>query len=142
VAMVDQAIRAALRDHAGTITGLSNLADGADHIFARAVLDAGGTLEAFIPARKFRAGLPLEAQAEFDDLLAHASTVHNLPYTESNSEAHMAASKAMIDSADELFAVWDGQSARAFGGTADAVAYARELKIPIRLIWPPGSRRE
>ncbi len=141
-AMVDQVIRAALRDHAGTITGLSNLADGADHIFARAVLDAGGALEAFIPARKFRAGLPRQAQREFDDLLARASAVHDLPFTESNSESHMAASKLMIDSADELFAVWDGQPARAYGGTADAVAYARQRHIPIRLIWPPGSRRE
>jgi hypothetical protein len=140
--LVDQAIRAALRDHAGAVTGLSNLADGADHIFARAVLDAGGALEAFIPAREFRAGLPRETHREYDDLLALASAVHDLPYIESNSESHMAASKLMIDSAHELFAVWDGQPARAYGGTADAVAYARERQIPIRLIWPPGSRRE
>jgi hypothetical protein len=140
-ALVDQAIRAALEDRAGTITGLSNLADGADQIFVRAVLDAGGSFEAFIPARQFRAELPREAQREYDDLLARASAVHDLPFIETTSEAYMAASKLMIDSADELFAVWDGQPARAYGGTADAVAYARQRQIPIRIIWPPGSQR-
>lgn len=141
-ALVDQTIRAALKDHGGTITGLSNLADGADQIFARAVLDTGGTLEAFIPARHYRAGLPQQAHREYDDLLARASAVHDLPYIESNPESHMAASKLMIDSADQLFAVWDGQPARAYGGTADVVAYARQRQIPVRVIWPPGSQRD
>jgi hypothetical protein len=141
-ALVDQAIRAALKDHGGTVTGLSNLADGADQIFARAVLDTGGTIEAFIPARLYRAGLPPEAHREYDDLLARASVVHDLPFTESTPESHMAASKLMIDSADELLTVWDGQPARAYGGTADVVAYARQRQMPVRVIWPPGAKRD
>jgi hypothetical protein len=32
--------------------------------------------------------------------------------------------------ADELYAVWDGKPARAHGGTADVVAYAREQGTP------------
>lgn len=32
--------------------------------------------------------------------------------------------------ADELFAVWDGEPARAYGGTADVVAYARQYGTP------------
>jgi hypothetical protein len=44
----------------------------------------------------------------------------------------MAASKLMVDEADELYAVWDGKPARAYGGTADVVAYARERGIPGR----------
>ena len=58
--MVDQAIRTALKGHGETITGLSNLADGADQIFARAVLDAGGTIEAFIAASDYRTGSPAQ----------------------------------------------------------------------------------
>jgi hypothetical protein len=141
-ALVDEAIRAALTDQAGTITGLSNLADGADQIFASAVLDIGGALEAFIPAREYRAALPQHAYRDYDELLARASAVHDLPFTESTPESHLAASKLMIDSADELFAVWDGQPARAYGGTADVVAYARERHVPVRVIWPPGSQRD
>jgi hypothetical protein len=140
-ALVDQAIRAALKGHGEPIIGLSNLADGADQIFARAVLDAGGTIEAFIAARDYRTGIPRSAAREYDDLLARAAAVHELPFSESTPESYMAASKLMIDSADELLAVWDGQPARGFGGTADVVAYARTRDLPIHLIWPPGSHR-
>jgi len=50
----------------------------------------------------------------------------------------MAASELMIDGADELYAVWDGKPARAYGGTADVVAYARKHGKPVRVIWPDG----
>jgi len=53
----------------------------------------------------------------------------------------MAASKLMVDEADELYAVWDGKPARGYGGTADVVAYAREHGTPVRVIWPDGARR-
>lgn len=140
--LVDRAIREALSDSDGEIAGLSNLADGADQIFARAVINAGGALEVFIPAREYRAGLPEGAHGEYDDLLNQASAVHELPFIESTPESHMAASQLMIDSADELFAVWDGKPARAYGGTADVVGYARERGMPVRTIWPEGARRD
>ena len=47
--LVDQALRAALAERTPGVTGLSCLADGANQIFARAVTDLGGTLEAVIP---------------------------------------------------------------------------------------------
>jgi hypothetical protein len=56
--LVDQALRAALAGRAPDVTGLSCLADGADQIFARAVTDLGGTLEAVIPADEYREKLP------------------------------------------------------------------------------------
>lgn len=141
VSLVDQAIRAALAGRSD-VTGLSCLADGADQIFARAVTSAGGRLEAVIPAEQYRQGLPGEARAEYDDLLALAVAVHKLPFIESTSESHMVASRLMIDHADELFAVWDGLPARAYGGTADVVAYAQERGIPVKVIWPDGARRD
>lgn len=140
--LVDKAIRAALTDHAPDVTGVSCLADGADQIFTRAVADLGGTLKVIIPAARYRAGLPAEAHSEYDRLLAQAAAVDRLPFTESTSESHMEASKAMIDQADELFAVWDGQPARGYGGTADVVAYAREHGTPVRVIWPHGAERD
>jgi hypothetical protein len=141
VRLVDQALRAALAERAPGVTGLSCLADGADQIFARAVTDLGGTLEPVIPADQYRDGLPADSHPEYDDLLAKAVAVHRLPFTESTSESHMAASKLMVDQADELYAVWDGKPARAYGGTADVVAYARERGIPVRVIWPDGAQR-
>jgi hypothetical protein len=140
--LIDEAIRSALAQHAPAVTGISCMADGADQIFARAVTDLGGVLEAVIPAAKYRAGLPDEARQEYDDLFAKASEVLRLSFTESMSESHMAASKLMIDEADELYAVWHGKPARGYGGTADVVAYARRRGIPVRVIWPGGAQRD
>lgn len=140
--LVDKAIRAALAQHAPDVTGISCLADGADQIFARAVADLGGKLEVIVPAGQYRAGLPEEARPEYGRLLAQAVAVRRMPFTESTSESHMEASKLMIDTADELYAVWDGQPARAYGGTADVVAYAGQRSIPIRVIWPDGAQRD
>jgi hypothetical protein len=140
--LVDEAIRAALAERVPDVTGISCIADGADQIFARAVTDLGGTLEAVIPAAEYREGLPADSQPGYDDLLAQASSVHRLPFTTSTSESHMAASELMVDIADELYAVWDGQPARAYGGTADVVAYAREHGTPVRVIWPQGAQRD
>lgn len=39
--LIDQAIRESLSKHPGSVTGMSCLADGADQIFARAVIDLG-----------------------------------------------------------------------------------------------------
>jgi hypothetical protein len=140
--LIDQAIRAALAGHAPDVTGISCLADGADQIFARAVTDLGGRLEAVIPASQYRAGLPAEAHPEYDRLLSLALTVRDMPFTESTAESHMAASKLMIDAADELYAVWDGQPARAYGGTADVVKYARQHDKPVQVFWPDGAQRD
>ena len=139
--LVDRALRAALTERAPDVTGFSCLADGADQIFARAVTDLGGTLEPVIPAAQYREGRPADSHPQYDDLLARAAAVHRLPFTESTSESHMAASKLMVDEADELYAVWDGKPARAYGGTADVVAYARERGIAVRVIWPDGAQR-
>lgn len=139
--LVDQAIRAALHG-LDEVTGLSCLADGPDQIFARAVLDHGGQIEAVVPAARYRDGLPADAHAEYDRLLAQAVSVRRLPFTQSTSEAHMAASELMIKNTDQLWAVWDGQPARGYGGTADVVTAARDNGVPVKVIWPHGAHRD
>jgi hypothetical protein len=139
--LIDRAIRAAL-DGLDDVTGLSCLADGPDQIFARAVLDHGGRIEAIIPAALYRDGLPADAHAEYDWLLTQAVTAHRLPFTQSTSEAHMAASELMIKHAGQLWAVWDGLPARGYGGTADVVTAARASGLPVRVIWPQGAHRD
>jgi hypothetical protein len=98
--LVDQAIREQLARAGQDITGVSNLADGADQLFAQAVLDAGGQLEVIIPAALYRDGLPESAHASYDRLLSKASNVHQLDRIESTAEAHMEASNVMLDTAD------------------------------------------
>jgi hypothetical protein len=121
--------------------GLSCLADGADQIFASIVLARGGTLEVIIPADEYRDRLPEHVHDSYDQLLARAAVVHRLPHATSTSQAHMDASRLMVDHADRLIAVWDGQPARSYGGTADVVSYAREIGIPVSIVWPEGVTR-
>jgi len=75
-------------------------------------------------------------------MLAKATRVRRLDFTESTEDAHMAASVEMLADSDRLFAVWDGQPARGYGGTADVVAYAMRRGIPVTVIWPDGATRE
>lgn len=140
--LIDQAIRAALAEHGPQLVGLSCLADGADQIFARAIIDLGGQLEVVIPATTYREGLPPDAWPAYDELLAKAAQIHRIAAVESTSEAHQAASEYMVAHADILLAVWDGLPARAYGGTADVVAYARQYGKPVEVIWPEGATRE
>ncbi|MGH3813558.1 MAG: hypothetical protein ACRDUV_14085 [Pseudonocardiaceae bacterium] len=140
--LVTQALREVLAEYASDVTGVTSLADGADQLFARAVLDQGGLLEVIVPAARYRDGLPAESHAEYDDLLGHAIKVHRLDFTESTSESHMAASELMISMVDELFAVWDQQPARGYGGTADVVAHAYDRGRSVRVIWPDGATRD
>src|SRR5260370_42635468 len=89
-ALVGQAIRAALAG-LNEVTGLSCLADGPDQIFARAVLDHGGPIEAGIPAALYPGGLPARAAPEDARPLARAGKGHRLPSAPSHSEADPAA---------------------------------------------------
>jgi hypothetical protein len=142
-ALIDAAIRSTLHDHTDAdLVGVTCLADGADTIFAHAVLDQGGTIEVIIPAARYRDGLPADHHATYDKLLAQASAVHRLDAEDSDSKAHLAASQLMIDMVSELLAVWDGKPARGHGGTADVVTAAREQGRTVLVIWPEGSTRD
>jgi hypothetical protein len=143
VSLVEAGIRKELSSYAigRDLVGISCLADGADQLFAALVLDAGGRLEVVVPAVEYRDHLPDDAKPTYDDLFAKADRIHTLEYVESTSAAHMAASEFMVRMADRLFAVWDGQPARDFGGTADVVAYAQRQEVPVTVVWPPGAKR-
>jgi hypothetical protein len=139
--LVASALRDALVARGAGVTGLSCLADGADQVFARVVLETGGTLEAIVPAENHRDVLPPEVHPEYARLLDRASVVHHMPAAIASERTYMVASEFMVGLADELWAVWDGRPARGYGGTADVVTYARGRGIPIRVFWPEGATR-
>jgi hypothetical protein len=141
--LIEKELRERLAAHGGDdLVGISSLADGPDQLFARAVLERGGRLEVIVPAAQYRAALPETAWAEYDALTSQASSVAHLPYAESSEEAHMAAGQALVAGADLLVAVWDGAPARGLGGTADVVAHARRLGVPVDVVWPVGATRD
>jgi hypothetical protein len=141
--LVDAALRKLLKRYeASALVGVSCLCDGADQLFAQAILDRGGTLEVVVPAEEYRDSLDPGSHAPYDALIAQAQDVDTLAFKESTEEAHLAGGQAVVDRADLLVAVWDGQPARGHGGTADVVAHARTRGIPIEVVWPAGASRD
>ncbi|WP_327044723.1 hypothetical protein OG320_23630 [Microbispora sp. NBC_01189] len=140
--LVSEALHAHLRQVGGDMVGVSCIARGADSLFAEAVLEAGGTLEVVLPSRNYREAKVKPDHAEqFDRLLSKAALVRTMPFDHASREAYVAANEAVLESVDELLAVWDGVPTLGQAGTADVVAEARERGVPVTVVWPEGSAR-
>ncbi|ANN20145.1 hypothetical protein SD37_34125 [Amycolatopsis orientalis] len=125
------------------LVGVTCLARGADQLFARAVLDLGGSVEVVLPAQDYRARkVEPDNAADFDELLDRAVVVDTLPFPESGREAYMAASERVLGGIEALIAVWDGGPSGGHGGTADVIEAARERGLPVTIVWPDGAFRE
>jgi hypothetical protein len=143
VPLIYDAITEALaRYRKDELVGISCIARGADSIFAQAVLDSGGALEAVLPSANYRERkVKPDHAAQFDELVHRAATVRVMPFDEANRVAYEAANEALLSSCDRLFAVWDGQAGVDKGSTASVVAAARERGISVDVIWPDGAAR-
>jgi predicted aspartyl protease len=143
VPLVAAAIEKVLAEHDGPITGVSCLARGADQVFARAVLDTGGTLAVILPARDYRERkVKPDNREAFESLIERAASVQVMPFETSNRDAYAAAGDAVLADVDLLVAVWDGAPPDGKGGTGDTVMAARERGVPVTVVWPAGGRRE
>lgn len=137
---ITQGIRGVLANY-DDVVGYSSLAAGADQIFAAEVLAAGARLHVVIPSAGYAATLDGDATTHYDRLLAAASGTTELPFTSPGEAAYEAAGRWIAEHSDVLVAVWDGRPARGQGGTADAVAHARQLDREVRIVWPTGLTR-
>ncbi|MEU1210854.1 hypothetical protein [Nocardia sp. NPDC005825] len=125
----------------GDLVGISCIARGADSVFAKAVLDAGGHLEVVLPCRNYREQkVKPDHLEQFDSLLTRATTVHVLEFYAAGREAYEAANEMLVGSSDRLIAVWGGEPSEK-GGTGTVVDLARHKDIPVDIIWPTGARR-
>ncbi|WP_249644537.1 hypothetical protein [Nocardia sputi] len=125
----------------GAVVGVSCIARGADSVFARAVLDAGGQLEVVLPSRNYREAKVKPDHAElFDDLVQRAVSVRVMDFDEAGREAYEAANAAVVGSVDRLVAVWDAEDGQQ-GGTGSVVALARAARVPVDVVWPAGAAR-
>lgn len=126
----------------GGIVGFSSLAAGADQIFARAVLNAGGRLHAIIPSARYESTFTDEnTLASFRDLLNAASEIETLPHDQPSQQAFLEAGHRVVELAEQVIAVWDGKEAQGTGGTAEIVRYARERRREVVIVWPAGTSR-
>jgi len=142
-ALVFGGLQDALQPHVGDgLHGITCLAVGADQLFARAILSLGGQYDVILPAHDYREkGVKPDNLADFEALIAGASDVQFMPFQTSGREAYMAASERLVTRSDRLLAVWDGKPSGGLGGTADVVAHARKVGVPVEVVWPTGARR-
>lgn len=110
---------------------VSPLAEGADRLVARAVLKRPeADLVVLLPFPRARYlqdfGTP-ESKLEFEELLREAVSERVIADERdlSDEEHYERVGQDVVDHADVLIALWNGQPAKGIGGTASVVSYAR-----------------
>ncbi|MBV8752654.1 MAG: hypothetical protein JO328_07330 [Hyphomicrobiales bacterium] len=120
---VKASIRDELQKLPRPIEGYSSLAEGADQVFAQAVLDAGGKLTGVIPKPDYEVHFKPEALRNYVRLKSR-SRLEELAPEASDEASFFNAGRYIADHTNLLFAVWDGAPSKGHGGTADVVNYA------------------
>lgn len=145
-AAVGRALEALRSDGSGEWIALSSVAVGGDMIFARQAIERGLSWHALLPlpAAEFRADFAEADWALAEGLLAKSEHVRVITENGSREDAYLDCGMETVNECDVLMVLWDGEPARGKGGTADVIAYARELGKPLILIDASSfeSRRE
>ena len=124
------------------IKGVSSLAAGADQMFASIVIERGYPLHAVLPCHNYFSSFSKPNDLLlFNNLLSQATEKEILQYKVPSEEAFLNAGRRLVDISDIILAVWDGQSAKGKGGTADVVKYAIDHGKQVIRIWPKGVER-
>lgn len=144
------------------LTLVSALADGADTLAAKAALALGYRLDVPLPFARaeYRNDFSTDAvdarwpvaRQDFDELLPQARAVLELPgrrKTAADSDeqglhkenrAYEAAGLTVLSQADILLAVWDRGLSRGRGGSAEMIAEAARIGLPIILVDANGKK--
>jgi hypothetical protein len=111
------------------------LATGADQIAAICGRSSGYFVSALLPfepteyRKDFAPGDELDT---FEQALAAADEIVALPGDRSDLEAaYVLVGNSLVETADILIAIWDGEEPRGPGGTADVVARALQTGVPV-----------
>lgn len=133
---VKRALEALRKEGSGEWIAMSSIAEGGDMVFARQSLLLGLTWHAILPLppAEFRKDFSDAAWREVESFLAEAEQVRVVSETGEREDAYLDAGMETVHACDVLLVVWDGAPARGKGGTADVVAYARELKKPLVIV--------
>jgi len=134
------AIRAALdslrREVPGEWIALSSVAEGGDQLFVEQVRGIGLSWHAILPLPRaeFAKDFSTEEWKTVEELLPKAEEVRIITENGAREDAYLDCGMETVNGADVLLAVWDGQSARGKGGTADVVDYAMSIGKPVVII--------
>ena len=113
----------------------TGLASGADQIAAKHARSSGYRVHALLPfepdeyRKDFAEGRELH---RFERALAAADDIIALPGQRSDLEAaYVLVGESLVQHADVIVAIWDGQAARGRGGTAEVVGLALRNSVPV-----------
>lgn len=111
------------------------LASGADQIAAICARSSGYVVRAVLPfeADEYRKDFaPGDELDEFELALGAADEVHALPGDRSDDHgAYVLVGRSLIEAADVLVAIWDGEQGKGPGGTAHVVELALQSSVPV-----------
>jgi hypothetical protein len=111
------------------------LADGADTLAATLALQQGYRIEACLPFARAEYAKDFAgdgSRASYEALLDRCAAVFELDGDREEAEAaYETVGKVLLDQADILIAVWDGNLGRGRGGTSRVVADAVSRHIPV-----------
>jgi hypothetical protein len=115
---------------------LSSIAAGSDMSFTRTALGLGMGWEAVLPLApaEFRRDFNERDWRDVEAMLAEAEHVRVISERPQRDDAYLDCGMETVNHCDLLLAVWDGEPARGRGGTAEIVAYAREMGRPLIII--------
>lgn len=136
---IDRAIRRICQMHPGQALGvMSALAEGSDRLVVDAILaraDSSLTAVIPVPAEDYATDFAsAESTAEFKHFLSRAAEVVVMQPRPTRDESYETAARYIVDHCDVFIAIWDGKNAQGRGGTAETIARARQLQIPIAWI--------
>lgn len=129
-------LEAAIAPLKSPLVGITSLAIGADQLFARLIIAAGGDLTAVLPFEGYSEKLDPGDRKEFERLVRLSKRREILTRAGSDQECYLAAGRRVVDLSDSVIAVWDGRPARGLGGTADIVDYAVARRVGVIHINP------
>jgi hypothetical protein len=111
------------------------LATGADQIAAVCARSSGYFVRAVLPFEpgEYRKDFaPGEELDSFEQALAAADEIVALPGDRSDLEgAYVLVGQSLVQTADVMIAIWDGEAGHGRGGTADVVELALESSVPV-----------
>jgi hypothetical protein len=134
------AIRDALRflqaDLAGEWIALSSIALGSDQLFVREARAIGLSWHAILPLPRaeFARDFPAAEWPAVEETLATADHLRIISENGDRDDSYLDCGIETVNGADVLLAIWDGDSARGKGGTAEVVQYAKSIGKPVLII--------
>lgn len=120
------------------IVAISSLARGSDTLFVREIASRKipFVLILSFPTARLQKDFEPESWQQVAPLITQAFHVEEVPGSESDDEAYMETGVRIVDLADIVIAVWDGNPSAGLGGTGDVVAYSRALSKPLQWLNP------